>query len=218
MIHTGIVKLSHMSVKDYLLSRPLGVGTTTFSIDEKLSHSLIAKTCLAYLLQFNNLDILNGDTINNFPLAQYAAEYWILHVRCGGDDWDDTEQKLVKTLFQPRHTAPFILWVRLYDIDGPWGWETFESKKVEIPSPIYYASLAGLLPAVQALVENGVDMNAQEGVYGNSLQAASYDGHEAVVSMLLEKGADVNAKGGKYGNALQAASYMGYEAIMDLLL
>jgi ankyrin repeat protein len=46
----------------------------------------------------------------------------------------------------------------------------------------------------------------REDNYGNALQAASLQGHEAIVKLLLEKGADVNAQGGHYGNALQAAS------------
>jgi hypothetical protein len=53
--HVGTVKLSHMSVKDYLLSRHR-VAATGFGIDEKLSHSHIAQTCSAYLLQFDNSD------------------------------------------------------------------------------------------------------------------------------------------------------------------
>src|ERR1700728_4463754 len=111
----GTIKLSHMSVKDYLLSRHR-VAATGFGIDEKLSHSLIAQTCLAYLLQFDNPDILNRNTINNYPLALYAAKYWIMHVQSGVDEWAEPQQKLVMTLFQLDHTAPFITWVRLWDM------------------------------------------------------------------------------------------------------
>ena len=46
------------------------------------------------------------------------------------------------------------------------------------------------------LLEKGVDVNAQGGVYGNALQAASAEGKEKTVAVLLEKGADVNAKAG----------------------
>src|SRR5277367_4837579 len=91
----GTIKLYHMSVKDYLLSRHL--GATGFGIDEKLSHSVIAQTCLAYLLQFDNLDTLNPNTSNpseNYPLARYAAEYWIMHVRSGRNEWAEPQWKL----------------------------------------------------------------------------------------------------------------------------
>ena len=118
MGYTGFVKLSHMSVKEYLLSQ-YQVGATAFSINERLSHSLIAQTCLAYLLQFNHLDILNWNTIGNFPLAEYAAKYWISHLRSVGNEWDDVQQKLVMTLFQPQPNAPFISWLRLWNIECP---------------------------------------------------------------------------------------------------
>src|ERR1700721_514536 len=152
----GIIKLSHMSVKDYLLSRH-HVGETGFGLNEKLSHSLIAKTCLAYLLQFKNLDMLNLDAIDEFPLANYAATYWVMHVHGGVEDGTDVQQEqLIMTLFQPRHTAPFISWVKTHDMDHPWG--KFVEKS-NIPSTFYYASSAGLLCAVRYLVKNGVDVN-----------------------------------------------------------
>src|SRR6202034_3591566 len=176
--HVGTVNLSHMSVKDYLLSRHR-VAATGFSINEKLSHSHIAQTCLAYLLQFDNPDMLNHDTINNYPLAQYTAEYWIMHVQSGVDEWAEPQQKLVLTLFQPQHTVPFISWVRIHNIDDPWS--SIKNMPSCIPSTLYYSSSAGLLPTVQALLKNRVDVNMQEGRYGNALQAASYGGHKAIV-------------------------------------
>jgi Ankyrin repeats (3 copies)/Ankyrin repeat len=213
-VNIGTIKLSHMSVKDYLLSRHR-VG---FGIDEKLSHSNIAQTCLAYLLQFNNPDMLNYNTVDNFPLAGYAATYWIMHVQSGVDEWTEPQQKLVMTLFQLVHTAPFITWVRLWDMDDDLKRIFLQKPSSDIASAIYYASFAGLLRAVQALIEIGADVKSCGGLYGNALQAASSEGHEAIVSLLLEKGADVNAEGGYYGNALQAASLQGNEAIVGLLL
>ncbi|KAK4221686.1 hypothetical protein QBC38DRAFT_428696 [Podospora fimiseda] len=46
-----------------------------------------------------------------------------------------------------------------------------------------------------------LDSNAQGGIYGNALQAASYKGHKEIVKILLDKRADVNAQRGIYGNA-----------------
>jgi ankyrin repeat protein len=68
------------------------------------------------------------------------------------------------------------------------------------------------------LLDKGADVNAQGGLYGNALQAASSRGHETVVRLLLDKGADVNVQGGHFGNALQAASERGHEAVVRLLL
>src|ERR1700730_1849684 len=89
---TGMIKLSHMSVKDYLLSRH-HVGSAGFGIDEKLSHSHIAKTCPAYLLQFEDFGMLNWYNIVKYPLAHYAAEYWVTHVHYGVDDGTDVQQE-----------------------------------------------------------------------------------------------------------------------------
>src|SRR6202035_2301189 len=116
----GIAKLSHMSVKGYLLSQHC-VGATGFGINEELLHSHIAKTCLAYLLQFKSVDMFTRDTINNYPLAKYAAKHWIMHVHAGGEESTDVQQqKLIMTLFQPGHTVPFISWVNICYMDGPW--------------------------------------------------------------------------------------------------
>jgi ankyrin repeat protein len=47
---------------------------------------------------------------------------------------------------------------------------------------------------VRFLVDRGAEVNAQGGYYGNVLQAASRDGHEAVVRFLVDRGAEVNAQ------------------------
>jgi ankyrin repeat protein len=70
----------------------------------------------------------------------------------------------------------------------------------------------------ELLLDKGADVNAQGGIYGNPLQAASSGGHEQVVKLLLDKGANVNVEGGEYGNAPQAASARGHEQVVKLLL
>ena len=85
-------------------------------------------------------------------------------------------------------------------------------------TPLYYASLNGHLDILRSLLDEGANVNAQGGWYGNALQAASERGHEQVVKTLLDKGAEVNAQGGEYGNALQAASVGGHEQVVTTLL
>lgn len=80
----------------------------------------------------------------------------------------------------------------------------------------------GLSPAdpakvVKILLDNDVDVNAQDGKFGNPLQAASYIGNEKVVRMLLNKGADANAEGGWYGNAPNAALARGHKGVEQTL-
>ncbi|KIK56042.1 hypothetical protein GYMLUDRAFT_829797 [Collybiopsis luxurians FD-317 M1] len=71
---------------------------------------------------------------------------------------------------------------------------------------------------VKVLIENGANVNAQGGEYGNALQGAAQSGNEGVVKLLLENGADVSVQGGQYGNALQGAAQSGNEAVVKLLL
>ncbi|KAM0329336.1 hypothetical protein ACHAQA_004641 [Verticillium albo-atrum] len=70
----------------------------------------------------------------------------------------------------------------------------------------------------QILVENGEDIDAQGGEYGNALQAALSRGHVKIVKLLLEKGADADAKGGWRINALETASFGGCIEVVKLLL
>ena len=55
---------------------------------------------------------------------------------------------------------------------------------------------------VQMLLDNGADVNAKGGYFGNALLAASTQGHDRVVELLLRKGACVTAQTGEYGNAI----------------
>ncbi|KAF2186071.1 hypothetical protein K469DRAFT_707252 [Zopfia rhizophila CBS 207.26] len=59
---------------------------------------------------------------------------------------------------------------------------------------LYLAAEHGHQKIVKLLLDKGADANAQGGVYGNALQAASFRGHEQVVKLLLDKGADVGAR------------------------
>jgi tetratricopeptide (TPR) repeat protein len=70
----------------------------------------------------------------------------------------------------------------------------------------------------QLHIRQVADINAQDGRYGNALQAQPFFGNEKKVQMLLDQGADVNAQGGIYGNALQAALSEGHEEIVQMLL
>ena len=85
-------------------------------------------------------------------------------------------------------------------------------------TPLERACWEGFEEVVRLLLDAGADANAQGGIYGDALYAASYRGYEKIVKLLLDAGANANAQGGVYSNALQAASHHGYEQIVKLLL
>ena len=188
-----------------------------FSFTEKLSHSVISEICLAYLLQFNTCETLDINLDVSFPLASYAAEYWITHLQSGCKNKFQSSSvfALMMKLLTDEGSA-FINWVQVYDIDGCY--MDLQKQRADIARPLYYASLAGLTEALYALLQMKADVNAQGGWCGNALQAAASEGHFDIAKLLIEKGANVNTWGGNYGSALAAASYRGQEAIAKLLI
>ncbi|KDR66367.1 hypothetical protein GALMADRAFT_147954, partial [Galerina marginata CBS 339.88] len=215
----SFVKLSHFSVKEYLLSD----RQKDFSINEEAAHLKIAKISVAYLLQFDSFasfpqaalrsPLRKQALLQSSPLALYSAEYWINHTKFGR--MDPTLLTLILRLLTSE-TAPLTIWIRIYDIDHDMDGDTMFTQSI-VHSPLYYASLAGFGEVARHLVGDGANVNARGGGLGHPLQAASSQGHEVVVKLLLENGADVNARGGEYGNALQAASSEGHEAVVKLL-
>jgi Protein kinase domain/Ankyrin repeat len=95
---------------------------------------------------------------------------------------------------------------------------TIEAKLKRVNSEFLEAVERGQVERMQLFLDEGVNLNAEGGKYGNALQAAVLEEHTDIIRFLLEKGADVNATGGTYGNALQAAAYLGWKEVASLLL
>ena len=74
----GTLTLAHLSVKEYLISEELRNSESSSSyyhLDKKLADSAISCDCLAYLLQFNTLDCLCGQ-------SKVAISFGIRSLRC----------------------------------------------------------------------------------------------------------------------------------------
>ena len=229
-----IVSIAHYSVQEYLESDRLWKqGVAFFSMSSTTSNVEIAQTCLVYLLDptLSNAEATH-DTLNELPLLRYAAEYWYQHVKEDEPCFSQI-RSFVLQLFVSRDYA-FRNCLKIHDPERPW-YRHFQREVDEFATPTYYLSLLGLHSVLYAflkipeknaqiaeyenlVLDNNGDLNAQGGLYGNALQAASYKGHEKVVQLLLEKNVDVNAQGGYYGNALQMAIYEGHEKVAQLLL
>ena len=85
---TGVIKLAHISVKEYLTSGYIQNSSVmqvqNLSFNKEVSDSVISQVCLAYLLQFNTSQSLDVNLKKSFPLVKYAARYWSVHACADG--------------------------------------------------------------------------------------------------------------------------------------
>src|ERR1700736_1504323 len=101
-MRVAILRLAHFSVKEYLISQRIQNGPAAkYSLLRKDADTSIAHTCLAYLMQFSKLDSLKPGTIALFPLAEYAAQYWISHAKSDDDTICEMLHGLIANLLEP---------------------------------------------------------------------------------------------------------------------
>ncbi|KAF8490589.1 hypothetical protein JB92DRAFT_2819701, partial [Gautieria morchelliformis] len=111
----GEIRLAHFSVKEYLISEHLGNGdaqVSYFHFNEQMAHVFIAKTCLAYLLQFIKDNVISQSTIRSYPLSRYAAKYWMFHAQADPVG-DNNLHELGMAILEPM-SAIYVNWLRLY--------------------------------------------------------------------------------------------------------
>ena len=185
-----VVQFSHFSVKEFLTSERLataGEDLSYYHILPELAHTILAHASLSVLLQLD--DKIDKDTIDHFPLAPYAARYWVKHAQFR--NVSSHIEEVMKHLFDPAKPH-FAAWVWLYDIDSDWK-EPMSNIHPMRPEalPLYYATLCGFRGLVEHLIAaNSEDVNNWGGFYTSPLHAASIKGHVDVASLLLENGAD----------------------------
>ena len=81
---------------------------------------------------------------------------------------------------------------------------------------VHLAAYFGLREVMEALLQNGHELNAKDSYYQTPLSWAAKNGHEAVVKLLLEKDAELESDRGR--TPLSLAAEKGHEAIVKLLL
>ncbi|KAJ7658303.1 hypothetical protein DFH06DRAFT_1044776 [Mycena polygramma] len=207
----SVVTLAHSSVNDYVLSKEF-LEKYKHNLREAPSHTFLARSCVTYLLHFEN-NPLNANMLPQYPLAQYAAKYWSHHLlRC--HDRGVLQHSTMHLLEQGSRQYAALNCV--YSIDYPW-WED-PDWSLHAPSPLYLCSAIAYIEGVEILLDHGADVNAAGGIYGSALQAAAWYGHVDIVRILLGHGADMNTAGRIYGSALEAAACYSHAHIVCLLL
>ncbi|KAJ7603453.1 ankyrin repeat-containing domain protein [Mycena polygramma] len=205
-----VVTLAHSSVNDYIMSKKF-LDEYKHNLGEAPSHTFLAQSCVAYLIHFEN-NPLNSDTLPQYPLARYAAQFWSHHLlRC--NDRGVLQHSTMHLLEQGSKQYAALNWV--YNIDYPWRNPNWSR---HAPPSLYLCSTIGYVEGVRFLLDHGADVNAAGGRYGSALQGAAVNGNVDIVCLLLEKGADVNTVGGEYSSALHNAAHEGHIEIVRLPL
>ena len=215
-----VVQFSHYSVKEYLTSERLANAEKHLSyyhILPRSAHVVIAQASLSVLLALDGQ--VDKESIRKFPLANYAAQYWVDHARF--EDVSSSIEDSMICLFDPAKPH-FSTWVWIHDIDYPLrpimlGRHPTSPETV----PLYYATLCGFRDLVKHLIVTCPEhINATGGYYSTPLHAAVAKGNGGVTMLLLNHGADVAALDKYKRSPLDRASARAEIAsgIMELLL
>ena len=215
---TGLVTLAHHSVRTYLMSDLQG-KSEYFRLLPRKAHSNLATKCLTYL-SFNAFaggpcSSATGlqEYYQRFPLLEYAAQRWALHVG-NLEPLDDSMWETLKDFLFSADKARgnFQAWVQLLIPNS-------NALQIARTPPLYYAASFGLTEVVQRLLDAGADIEAHGGRGGATpLNIASFRGHYDVAKLLLERGADPAAED-HYGlwSAIEWARYNGHISVVKLL-
>ena len=189
-----IVHFSHFSVREYLMSNRLMKSSrevSCYHIQLEPSHNILAQACLGVLLRLDNR--VARDSIQSFPLARYATQYWVEHAQFG--NVASRIKDGMDCLFDAEKPH-FSTWLRIYDEDGHSSPGMRPSKSKPKPLPLYYAGLFGFCDLTQRLLEkHPEDITTRGGYHGTPLHASASAGHVDVSSLLIKHLPDVDIRG-----------------------
>jgi ankyrin repeat protein len=218
-----VVQFSHISVKEYLTSPRLATSSgdiSDYHIDLEPAHAALAQASLAALLLLD--DRIDEEDIQiGWPLAKYAARYWVSHAQ-----FENVSRQVLRAMecLFDCNKPHFDVWLRLYDIDTKRLSESspfyiFTFSKEPDATPLYYAALCGFHDLAEHLIaKNPEHVNANGGWYFRPIVAA-LDGHHFQTADLLHRnGADPNVQDYEKWTPLHSAAYHGdLEVVLKLI-
>ena len=201
-----VVQFSHFSVKEFLtadrLAEPIR-DVTRYHIRLEAAHTVLVQACLGVLLRLD--DRVDLDSIESFPLALYAAEYWPMHARV--ENVSSCIKEGMESLFdaEERHFSTW-LWIYNEDMLVDCSMSTAHPEEPEAV-PLYYAAMLGLCDLAEHLIAKHPEhVNARGGREVTPMHAAAKAGHLNILLLLTEHGAVVNCRGIYGGTPLHRAS------------
>ena len=216
-----VIQFAHFSVKEYLTSGRLAETKDTvsrFHVSLVSAHTIVAQACLGVLLHLDENITVGG--LKAFPLAEYAAEHWVMHARFEGVA--SKVQDGMKRFFHPGKSH-LLVWDWIYDPDpvSPGlRYDRSESPTKASATPLHYAAFSGMYDiATFLIVEHSQDVNAR-GFFKKEtpLRVALRRGHMELARVLLEHGADSEARNKNDSSLLEWASYERHVELVQFLL
>jgi ankyrin repeat protein len=212
-----IIQFSHFSVKEYLTSARLAETNDTisrFHVSPTPAHTIVAQACLSVLLHID--ENITKDSLNNFPLAEYAAEHWVDHARI--ENVSPKVQGGMKVMFDPGKSH-LSVWVW---ISNPDPWCRFEpSERPEEPraTPLHYAAVCNMHDIASFLIaEHSQDVNAWGFDGETPLHVSSRLGHVEISRILLKHGANTEVQDTDFYTPLERVALEGHVEIAQALL
>ncbi|KAN0107438.1 hypothetical protein V8E52_010186 [Russula decolorans] len=219
--HSGspVIQFAHFSVKEYLTSARLAESKDTisrFHVSMTPAHTIVAQACLGVLLHLD--ENVTKDSLEDFPLAQYAAKHWVEHARI--EDVSSKVQDGMKRLFDPTK-CHLSVWVWIYDPVQFWLGSVRPPRPAEArATPLHYAAVYDMHDiATFLIVEHSQDVNAR-GFDPNEtpLHVSSRLGHVEISRVLLKHGADTEARDGFDFSPLERVAESGHVELAQLLM
>jgi len=212
-----VVQFSHFSVKEFLMSSRLANARQELSryhVSPDSGHAILSRASLSVLLSLDHQ--VDENTIENYPLAIYAAQHWVSHAKFG--NISSSTQSLMERLFD-REKPQFATWIWMHDPDSLSQKPMTAHPTQPEASPLYYAALCGFPHIVEHLTKTfPVGVNANGGYHVTPLHAALVKREFDIVRVLLRHGADINSPGRNGLRPLHSASSRGDHDAVQLLL
>jgi ankyrin repeat protein len=203
-----IVQFSHFSVKEFLtanrLLEPMR-DVSRYYIRLEAAHTILAQACLGVLLRLD--DHIDRDNIKNFPLARYAAQYWVTHARF--ENASSCLKDGMECLFDA-DKPHFSTWLWIYNQDMPSRSMSTQCPEKPEAVPLYYAAMLGFRGLADRLIAKHPEhVSAKGGNEVTPMHVAALGGHASILSLLLEHGVDVDDRGTQGQTPLHRASANG---------